>query len=46
MGIDSDSVYVIAKDSDLTADDAIIIYTIIAEENIPSPENVKIIPIS
>ena len=46
MGIDSDSVNVIAKDSDLTADDAIIIYTIIAEENIASPENVKIIPIS
>lgn len=46
MGIDSDSVNVIAKDADLTADDAIIIYTIIAEENIASPENVKIIPIS
>ena len=46
MGIESDSVNVIAKDADLTADDAIIIYSIIAEENIASPENVKIIPIS
>ena len=46
MGIDSDSVNVIAKDSDLTSDDAILIYSIIAEENVASPENVKIIPIS
>ena len=46
MGISSDSVNVIAKDADLTSDEAIIIYTIIAEENIASPENVKIIPIS
>ena len=46
MGIDSDSVNVIAKDNDLTSDDAILIYSIIAEENIASPENVKIIPIS
>lgn len=45
MGLDSDSVNVIAKSENLTADDAIKICTIIAEENIASPENVKIIPI-
>jgi len=46
MGIDSESVNVIAKSSDLTTDDAIKIYTIIQEEQVASPENVKIIPIS
>lgn len=46
IGLDSESVNVIAKDTDLTSDDAIIIYSIISEEKIASPENVKIIPIS
>lgn len=46
IGLDSANVNVIAKDSELTTDDAIKIYTIIQEENIASPENVKIIPIS
>ena len=46
MGIDSDNVNVIAKSANLTLDDTIKIYTIIQEENIASPENVKIIPIS
>ena len=46
MNINSDSVNVIAKSTDLTTDDAIIIYTILQEENAISPENVKIIPIS
>ena len=46
IGIDSDNVNVIAKSADLTTDDAIKIYSIIQEENIASPENVKIIPIS
>ena len=46
IGIDSNNVNVITKSSDLTTDDAIKIYTIIQEENIASPENVKIIPIS
>nr|MBO4517774.1 SpoIIIAH-like family protein [Clostridia bacterium] len=46
IGLDSDNVNVIAKSSNLTADDAIAIYTIIAEEASVSPENVKIIPIS
>lgn len=46
MGIDSANVNVIAKDADLTTDDAIIIYSIVQEEIAASPENVKIIPIS
>ena len=46
IGLDSKSVNVIAKDSDLTADDAVLIYSIVSEENVASPENVKIIPIS
>ncbi len=46
IGLDSENVNVIAKSEELGADDAIIIYTIIAEENIANPENVKIIPIS
>jgi len=45
MGLDTESVNVIAKAESLTADDAIKICTIISEENIASPENVKIIPI-
>ena len=46
MGLDSKNVNVITKSEELTTDDAIIIYTIIAEETGTSPENVKIIPIS
>lgn len=46
MGLDSDNVNVIAKSDELSADDAILIYTIINEEASVSPENVKIIPIS
>lgn len=46
IGLDSNNVNVIAKSEELTADDAIKIYSIISEENIASPENVKIIPIS
>lgn len=46
IGLDSDNVNVIAKSQDLSADDAVAIYTIITEEQITSPENVKIIPIS
>ncbi len=46
IGLDSDSVNVIAKSQELTTDDAITIYTIISEEISISPENVKIIPIS
>ena len=46
MGIESDNVNVIAKSDDLTADDAVLIYTIVSEELEITPENVKIIPIS
>jgi stage III sporulation protein AH len=46
MNLDSDSVNVITKSANLTTEDAIVIYTILQEENVASPENVKIIPIS
>ena len=46
IGLDSDNVNVIAKSDNLTTNDAIAIYTIIAEETTISPENVTIIPIS
>ena len=46
IGLDSQNVNVIAKSSELTTDDAVLIYTIISEEINVSPENVKIIPIS
>ena len=46
IGVDSGNVNVIAKSSNLTTDDAIKIYSIIEEENVASPDNVKIIPIS
>lgn len=46
MGLESDNVNVITKSEELSADDAIAIYSIIAEEISVSPENVKIIPIS
>ena len=45
ISMTSDNVNVIAKSEELSADDSIKIYTIIEEENIASPENVKIIPI-
>lgn len=46
IGLESQNVNVIAKSSELTPDDAILIYTIVSEEAFVSPENVKIIPIS
>ena len=46
IGLDSENVNVIAKTDELTTDDAIKISTVIYEENIASPENIKIIPIS
>lgn len=46
IGLDSDNINVIAKAEQLTTDDAIAIYTVIAEEQVASPENVKIISIS
>ena len=46
IGLDSENVNVIAKTDELTTDDAIKISTVIYEENIASPENIKIIPIA
>ena len=46
IGLESQNVNVIAKSPELTSDDAVLIYTIVAEEANVSPENVKIIPIS
>ena len=46
IGLDSNNVNVIAKSQQLTAEDAVKIYTIVSEEINVSPENVKIIPIS
>ncbi|MBQ7340140.1 MAG: SpoIIIAH-like family protein [Clostridia bacterium] len=46
IGLESDSVNVIAKSSEMTTDEAIVIYSIISEEINIAPENVKIIPIS
>ena len=46
IGLESNNVNVIAKAPELTADDAILIYTIVEEEVSVGPENVKIIPIS
>lgn len=45
ISLTSDNVNVVAKTSEMTAEDSIKIYTIIEEEGIASPENVKIIPI-
>ena len=46
IGLDSESVNVIAKSTELTTDDAIKIYSIVSEELNVGAENVKIIPIS
>ena len=46
IGLKSDNVNVMAKSAELSADDAVVIYSIISEELAVSPENVKIIPIS
>ena len=46
IGMQSDNINVIAKTNELTTDDAITIFSIVAEETGATPENVKIIPIS
>jgi stage III sporulation protein AH len=46
IGLQSENINVITKTSDLSTEDAIIIYSILQEEVNASPENVKIIPIS
>ncbi len=46
IGLTSDNVNVIVKDSDFTQDDAVIIYTILSDEVNVDPENVTIVPIA
>ena len=46
IGLESDNINVITKTSELTTEDAIIIYSILEEEVSATPEQVKIIPIS
>lgn len=46
IGLESNNINVIAKSADFNTDDAVAIYSIIADETNASPENVKIIPIS
>ncbi|MBO7187550.1 MAG: SpoIIIAH-like family protein [Clostridia bacterium] len=45
MSLSSDNINVIAKTNEITADDSIKIYSIIEEEQVGDPANVKIIPI-
>ena len=46
IGLESENINVITKSPELTADDAILIHSVLYEEVNASPENVKIIPIS
>lgn len=46
IGLTSDNVNVIVKDSDFNQDDAVIIYTVLAKEAEATPEKVNIIPIN
>ncbi len=46
IGLTSSNVNVMVKDSDFTQDDAVIIYTILAEEIDADPSSVTIVPIS
>lgn len=46
LSLTSDNVKVIVQDGDFTQDDAIAVYSLLAEEISATPENVKIIPIS
>lgn len=44
IGLTSENVNVIVKDADFDQDDAVIIYTILAQEAAATPEKVNIIP--
>lgn len=46
IGLTSDSVNVLVKDNDFTQDDAVVIYTILAEELNVDPTNVTIVPVT
>ena len=46
IGTDSDNVTVVVEDKNFTTDDAVSIYTVLADEIGATPENVRIIPLS
>ena len=46
IGLTSENINVIVKDNDFDQDDAIIIYSILAEEAAATPDKVNIIPVS
>ena len=46
IGLTSENINVIVKDNDFDQDDAIIIYTILAEEAQATPDKVNIIPVN
>ncbi len=46
IGLTSENINVIVKDTDFNQDDAVIIYTILSQEVNATPEKVNIIPIS
>ena len=46
IGLTSDSVNVLVKDNDFSQDDAVVIYTILAEELNVDPTNVTIVPVT
>ena len=46
IGLTSENINVIVKDNDFDQDDAIVIYTILAEEAGATPEKVNIIPVN
>lgn len=46
IGTDSENITVVVEDKDFTSDDAVSIYTVLADEVKASPENVRIFPLS
>ena len=46
IGTDSENITIVVEDKDFTSDDAVSIYTVLADEVKASPENVRIFPLS
>lgn len=46
IGTDSENITVVVEDKDFTSDDAVSIYTVLADEVKASPENVRIFPLA
>lgn len=46
IGTNSENITVVVEDKDFTSDDAVSIYTVLADEVKASPENVRIFPLS